>query len=99
MGVFNFFNKFYSKQRFNNILEVYLQDNRCGNKIKVILRKSYDIQRIYEEKEADFEVNKVVICDKCFNKIKINIQYDKKYNVISRKIEGGSFINKEDFYK
>lgn len=98
MGLKDLFKGIFTGKKYDNIVNIYLKDSKCGNKIKVLLRKSYDIQRVYDEgKEAAFMINKVIICDKCFNKITIDIKFDKKYNIISREIEGGKYITEEEY--
>jgi hypothetical protein len=96
-----FFKGLFSTNRNNNIINIFLKDNKCGHKIRVVLRKSYDIQRVYDDQdqEAAFMINKLIICDKCFNKINIDIKFDKRYNILSRKIDNGEFITEEEYNK
>lgn len=82
----------------SNLIEIYLKDQKCGNKIKVLLRKSYDIPRVYEaNREAAYEIKKVIICDQCYNKIKLDIEFDKRYNILKQEIEQGEIITKKEF--
>ncbi|MFW6015743.1 MAG: hypothetical protein ACOCRK_04850 [bacterium] len=98
MGIIDFIKNIFSPSNGNNIMKIFLKDAKCGNKIKLILRKSYDIQRIYEEdEEAYYRWKKVVICDNCFNKINVNIDFNRRYGVIDKKIDGGEFITEEEF--
>ncbi len=96
MSLKDIINTIFSKED-KNIIRIYLQDNKCGEKIEVLLRKSYDIQRVYEDSNAYYKITKVVVCTKCYNKIKINITFDKNYNIITNKIENGKFITKEEY--
>jgi len=80
------------------LVEVYVEDDKCGNQMKLIFRKSYDIQRVYEDdREASFEINKVVICDNCYNKINLHLEFDKSYNIINQEVEDGKLISEEEF--
>lgn len=96
MSLKDIINTIFSKED-KNIIRIYLQDNKCGEKIEVLLRKSYDIQRVYEDSNAYYKITKVVVCTKCYNKIKINITFDKNYNIITNKIKNGKFITKEEY--
>ncbi|MFW6015561.1 MAG: hypothetical protein ACOCRK_03925 [bacterium] len=81
----------------SNLLEIYLRDNKCQKDIKLLVRKSYDIYRVYEDDDsADFRLNKVVICNNCYNKINLTIDFDKRYNIINTDIQGGEMVLKED---
>ncbi len=99
MGFIDFFKKILNGRKRDNLLKIFLRDKKCGQKLKVLLRKSYDIQRVYNDnEEAAFMINKVIVCDNCFNKINISIKFDKKYNIISREITGGEYISESEFY-
>ncbi len=98
MGFWDNLKKIFSSPKSTNIIEVYLKDNKCGKMFKVFLRKSYEISRVYETKnDVKHMVNKVVVCDKCFNRIKFSLGFDKHYNIITRHIEGGSFITEKEY--
>ena len=81
------------------IIKLYLQDKKCGEKIEVLLRKSYDIHRVYEDDKVYYKINKVVVCTKCYNKIRIIVTFDKAYNILTREIENGKFITEEEYNK
>ncbi len=98
MSFFDKIKKYFTPSSDDKIVSVYLQDEKCGNKMKVVLRKGYDIQRVYKENiKAKFQISKVIVCDKCYNNIMIDIKFDKNYNIISKNIENGKFISKEEF--
>lgn len=82
------------------MIAIYLKDNKCNEKIKILVRKSYDIQRIYEEgEEVEFRLNKVVICNKCYNKIYVKLDFDRNYNIIKKEVNGGEIISEEEYNK
>ncbi|ACL69819.1 hypothetical protein [Halothermothrix orenii] len=98
MGFFNFINNLFKPKKDYNLVTVYLKDNKCGNKMKLVLRKSYDIHRVYDKKrEEEFKLTKVVICDKCYHKIKVELGFDKSYNIITKDIKGGTLITEEEY--
>ncbi|MBS3810736.1 MAG: hypothetical protein KGY44_02600 [Halanaerobiales bacterium] len=98
MSFFDKIKKYFTPSSNNKIVNIYLQDEKCGNKMKVVLRKGYDIQRVYKENiKAKYQISKVIVCDKCYNNIMIDIKFDKNYNIISKNIENGEFISKEIF--
>lgn len=68
--------------------------------MKLLFRKSYDIQKVYaEDREADYEIKKVIVCDNCYNKIDLHLEFDKRYNIINQEIKSGKIISKEEFEK
>lgn len=97
MGFFDFLKNIFQPVKQNNLIHIYLKDNKCKEKMKLLVRKSYDIQRIYEEnEEAEYRLKKVVICNNCYNKINLQIDFDKRYNIINSQIDGGEIISEEN---
>jgi hypothetical protein len=100
LGFSDFIKKIFTPVKQGNLINFYLKDEKCGEKIKLLVRKSYDIQRIYEDsEEADYRLNKVVICNSCYNKINVKIDFDKRYNIIDSQIDGGKIIAVDEYNK
>jgi len=100
MGFLKFLKSFFQPPKDRNLIPIYLSDKKCNEKIKVLVRKTYDIHSLYEEEgEAAYRLNKVVICNKCYNKINLSIDFDRNYNIIKKTIEGGNFITEEEYNK
>ena len=100
MGFLDKIKSIFSGGSQSKLIDIYIEDDKCENQMKLLFRKSYDIQKVYEDnREADYEIKKVVVCDKCYNKIELNLEFDKKYNIINQEIKDGKIINKEEFGK
>ncbi|MBM3705955.1 MAG: hypothetical protein FJW66_05455 [Actinobacteria bacterium] len=71
--------------------------NRCGEEIIVKLRKTSDISRIYEGDEgpagASFFVRKEILGNRCNNLIYLTAYFNESFNLISRDITGGRFLD------
>lgn len=94
-SIFNFTGESKSK-----LIDIYIEDKKCGNQMKLLFRKSYDIQKVYENnREAAYEIKKVVVCDNCYHKNELHLEFDKRYNIINQEIKGGKIITKEEFEK
>lgn len=82
----------------SNLIYLYYQCNRCKEVFELLLRKSYDIQTVYDD-HADFTYlyNKELRDPKCFNEVKIRVGFDRNYNIIHKEIHGGKFLTREEF--
>lgn len=79
---------------------VYLKCNRCGEKVALRLRKTSEIQREYgDEAGYDMFINKVAICNKCFQRMNLRLEFDRAYRVINKQLEHGGFITPEEYEK
>lgn len=100
MGLFDKIKSIFKGSGGNKskLVDIYIEDDKCGNQMKLIFRKSYDIQKVYEDnRDAAYEIQKVVVCDKCYNKIDLHLEFDKGYNIINKEIEDGKIISREEF--
>ncbi|MEJ6950586.1 hypothetical protein [Natronospora cellulosivora (SeqCode)] len=96
MGFLDKLKNMFKPAKKNNLIEINLKDNKCKERIKLLVRKSYDIQRIYEnDQNADYRLNKVVICNNCYSKIEVKIDFNKSYKIINKDIKGGKLISEE----
>ncbi|ADQ14961.1 hypothetical protein [Halanaerobium hydrogeniformans] len=98
MGIFDSIKNFFSKGKSSPLIEIYLEDKKCGKQMKLIFRKSYDIQKVYEDqRQAAYEIKKVAVCDQCYNKIDLEIEFDKHYKKIKESVVNGKIITKEEY--
>ncbi|MEA2016117.1 MAG: hypothetical protein U9O59_05375 [Actinomycetota bacterium] len=70
--------------------------SRCGEEITVRARKYSDISRVYEEEGpagAEYFLRKEILGEKCNNLIHISIYFGPGFNIISRDISGGEFVD------
>ena len=99
MGILDFLKNIFSNSKGNNkLINIYVQDEKCGNKLKIVLRKGYDIVQEYDKsKDAKFYCKKVAVCDNCYNKINMELYFDRSHNIKSSNLTGGKMITKEEF--
>ena len=77
---------------------VYVQCNKCGEKLALRLRKSSEIQR----EEAGGQgyqmfINKTIVGNRCFNQMQLRLEFDGAYRVVNKQLESGTFITKEEY--
>lgn len=100
MGFLDKIKSIFSGGSQSKLIDIYIEDDKCGNQMKLLFRKSYDIQKVYEDnREAAYEIQKMVVCDKCYNKIELQLEFDKRYNIINQEIKDGKIISEEEFEK
>lgn len=98
MSFFSKIKSIFNKGSQAKLVDIYLEDTKCGNQMRLLFRKNYDIQKVYEDnRAAAYEINKIVVCDECYNKIKLHLEFDKRYNIISQELKGGEILSKAEF--
>lgn len=81
-----------------NGLFIFIQCNRCGEKIKLRLRKTDELQRLENNQNgASFFVKKMVMGSNCFNRMESTIEFDARYNVVHSEIENGKLLSVAEF--
>ena len=105
MGIIDKIKSLFGGGKQSDLVEVNVKDDNCGNEIQVLFRKSSEIKRVNDKsREAEYEVNKVVICDQCYNKIKLHVDFDKNYKIINKstkdmKLDENSTFSEKDIKK
>ena len=79
---------------------LYVQCDRCGEKIKVRVNLHSDLSIRYGEKdEGDtYFCRKMIIGNqRCFQKIEVEMSFDRNKKLKDRQVSGGQFISEEEF--
>ncbi len=79
---------------------IYVQCDRCGEKIKTRVNLHSDLSIRYAEKDdADtYFCRKMIIGNqRCFQKIEVEMTFDRNKKLKDRQISGGQFISEEEF--
>ena len=69
--------------------------NKCGEKITVRARKDSDISRVSEGESlagAEYFLRKEILGKKCNNIIYIEVYFGPGFNIISKEISSGKFV-------
>ena len=78
---------------------IYVRCNRCGEVIRgrVDLRNELSID--YDDKGNTFYCRKVLMGEElCFQKVEVQLTFDKDRKLIDRQVTGGEFIGEDDFF-
>lgn len=69
--------------------------NKCGEEITVRARKDSDISGVSEGESpagAEYFLRKEILGEKCNNLIHIEVCFGPGFNIISKEISGGKFV-------
>jgi hypothetical protein len=72
---------------------LYVQCNRCGDRVRLRIHKSHDLNRTDE----GFTWHKTIIDNRCFRPITTVVNFDSNYQVVEQEIEGGRYISEAEF--
>ncbi len=77
---------------------LYVQCDRCGEKIRSRVDLYHDLSAIYEASGTTYFCRKVLIGQqRCYQKIEVEMWFDQRRQLTERKIHGGQFISEETF--
>jgi hypothetical protein len=80
---------------------VYVQCDRCGEKIRTRVDLRNDLSLHYGETDRDttrFCRKTLVGSGRCFQKIEVELTFDIRCQLIDRQIWGGTFISEEEYF-
>jgi len=78
-------------------IEVFVECDNCGEVIPVRLRKSSEIQQLYDDNTygASYYVRKIVSGTGCFTKMELEIYFDKHYRPVKADVKAGKLASKD----
>lgn len=82
---------------------IYIQCEKCGEKIPVRLRTTSEVQK-REGPDAElgsgqYFVQKTIVGSKCYQRIEATVDFDAKYNVVDSHIDHGKLITAKEYKK
>jgi hypothetical protein len=81
---------------------VYVQCDRCQEKIRFLVNLRNDLSIQYgetEKEDAYFTRKRVIGSQGCFQAIDVELTFDKNRRLVDQQIMGGRFISEEDYYE
>ena len=76
---------------------LYVKCSRCGAPVRVRANKRYDLQR--DDDSAGYILRKEIMDGTCFQLMQATVRYDGLFRVVEREIEGGEFIEWEEYQR
>jgi hypothetical protein len=82
----------------NGAIHLYVRCDRCGAPVHVRVDPRNDLVIEYgdEDDTTGYRLVKEIMDSRCFRLMRAEIQYDRARRELSRQIEGGTFISKEE---
>jgi hypothetical protein len=80
---------------------LYVQCDRCGEKIRTRVDLRNDLSVRYGKTDRDttrFCRKTVVGSGRCFQEIEVELTFDAHRQLIDRHIQGGNFISEEEYF-
>ena len=72
---------------------LFVECDRCGARLRLRADKKYDLNRSAE----GYTWHKTLIDSQCFRPMPTVVTLDRNFNIVSREIEGGRYITREEF--
>lgn len=83
----------------NEVIWIFIQCNKCSAKVKIRINPKTDLTPDYDAGSGYYRLHKEAMDAKCYSLIHIRMQLDRNYRIISQDIDGGKFINPEEYNK
>jgi hypothetical protein len=79
----------------------YLRCNKCGEVIRVRIDRRWDLEQEFDEGGADaatgYAARKEVMGTKCFQMLRLTVQFDRGYRESDKQLSGGTFVGREEY--
>lgn len=80
-------------------IHLYVRCNRCGAPVHVRVDPRNDLLSDYgdDDQASGYHLIKEIMDSRCFRLMRAEIAYDRSRREVSRQLEGGTFITKEEY--
>lgn len=82
-----------------NAFWIYVRCGQCGEKIRTRVSREHDLSAEFEggDLPSAYFAHKEIVGSRCFRRIKVDLTFDGRRQITDRKIEGGTFITREEY--
>jgi hypothetical protein len=83
----------------DNAIHLYVRCNRCSAPVHVRVDARNDLVIEYgdDEDASGYRLIKEIMDSRCFRLMRAEIEYDRGRRELSRQIEGGTFVTKDEY--
>jgi len=85
-----------SGKQNDNAIHLYVECDKCGEKLDIRVDKQYDLLPDYEG-GGDYFLRKEMMDGTCFTLMYAEVHFDRQYNIIASEVQGGRLISREEF--
>ncbi len=78
-----------------NALIYYVKGNKCGAITRVRIDKYNELS--LDDDGENYVARKVVVDNVCYGSVEIELRFDANRNEVSRRIQGGAFVTREEY--
>ena len=79
----------------------YLKCNKCGEVIRIRIDRRWDLEQEFDEGGGDavtgYVSRKEVMGTKCFQMLRLTVQFDRGYRETEKQLSGGTFVGQEEY--
>jgi hypothetical protein len=89
-----------SSSEDQNASWIFVQCNRCGEKLRTRINTRSELSPEFGDSDSatSFHCRKVLIGEqRCFQQIEVNLNFDNKFRIVEKQINGGKFITREEY--
>ena len=85
------------KDETSEAIFIYSQCDKCHEKFRNRIDKTYDLIMNYEDEGPAYRTRKELIGSRCRNRVILNLEFDNQKRLIAKSAEGGTLITREEF--
>lgn len=77
-------------------LVFHVRCGRCGEHIRVRADRRWDLTQEFDDGVSGYVLRKEVLGERCSQLMAVHITFDRNYAILTREVEGGSFLSQDD---
>ena len=84
----------------DNGIYYFIRCNRCGDVVRIRLNPNAELQQEFStagDFVSGYYVRKMVVDQRCFRPIEVELRFNSRRHETSREIQGGAFITADEY--
>jgi hypothetical protein len=95
-GIKTFFTNISSGEMY--VMHIYVRCRRCGELIDLRMDRRFDLLPEYGQNLiVGYSANKDILGNKCYNLIRVHIDYNAEFRQRSFQVEGGTLLTRKEY--
>ena len=91
----------HTRPTSDSALWIYVRCQRCGEAIGIRADHRYDLVSAMldpGEEGPAYTLHKDIVGNACFQRITVDLAFDRRQTIVARQITGGTFISAEEYH-
>nr|WP_290669327.1 hypothetical protein [Ardenticatena sp.] len=90
-----FLKRLFARQPDEQAMYIYARCGRCGTVVQSRIDLTHDLSQDFDA--GGYFVRKGLVDARCFQRMEIELRFDRRRRVVAQQIQGGKFVSRDEW--